>query len=49
MARRLGVSLYNFFGIAPMWLGVSHAEDLPFVFGNAFITGVQFYKNEIAT
>ncbi len=41
------VSIYNIFGLGPKWLGCTHAEDVPFVFGHAFIDGVQFYKPKL--
>ncbi|XP_072021099.1 acetylcholinesterase-like [Amphiura filiformis] len=41
------VSIYNILSLGPKWLGCTHAEDVPFVFGHAFIPGVQFYKPKL--
>ncbi|XP_022098355.1 cholinesterase 1-like [Acanthaster planci] len=37
LAHRPTVSYYSFQGVNPGWLGAAHAEDLPFVFGAAFV------------
>ncbi|XP_072028058.1 acetylcholinesterase-like [Amphiura filiformis] len=41
------VSIYNILSLGPKWLGCTHAEDVQFVFGHAFIPGVQFYKPKL--
>ncbi|XP_038048140.1 cholinesterase 1-like [Patiria miniata] len=33
------VSYYKFQGVQPGWVGAGHAEELPFVFGAAFVPG----------
>ncbi|XP_071493146.1 acetylcholinesterase-like [Diadema antillarum] len=41
------VSMYSYSLIGPRWLGVTHGEEIPFVFGWAFIPEVQQYRRNL--
>ena len=48
MTRVPSVSYTSFGDYGPGWLGASHAEDIPFVFGFPFNPEVAAIRNEVA-